>query len=133
MKKDIQIPEVSDVFMAVVKEYNPEFQCNDWNVYIINNKLVDLEMIMIISKGYDDENGLETSTMRHKVEKLQAKSFAKVELLMGDVLKISNSFNVSFFEGSQLYDKKYVFDKGALKESSLRTIPLLKKRGILVK
>ena len=38
MKKDFQIPEVDNVFMAVVKEYNEEFQCEDWNAYIINNK-----------------------------------------------------------------------------------------------
>jgi len=41
MKKDIQIPEVSDVFMAVVKEYNDIYKTDDWNVYIINNKPIE--------------------------------------------------------------------------------------------
>ena len=29
MKEDIKIPEVTNVLMAVVKEYNEEFQCED--------------------------------------------------------------------------------------------------------
>jgi len=133
MKKDIQIPEVTNVFMAIVKEYNNEFQCEDWNAYIINNKEVDLEMVLIVSKGYDEDKLIETSLMRHKIEKLPANSFAKVELLQGEVLKLSNFFNVTFFDGSKMFDKKYLFKKGTIKESSLRTIPILNKRGILVK
>lgn len=133
MKKDIQVPEVSDVFMAVVNEYNKEFQCDDWNAYIINNKEVDLEMVLIVSKGYDEDKIIETSLMRHKIEKLPAKTYAKVELLQEDVLKLSNFFNVTFFEGNSMFDKKYLFEKGTIKEGALRMIPILNKRGILSK
>jgi len=132
MEKDIKIPEVKDVFVAIVKEYNETFQCDDWNAYIINNKEVPIEMVLIVSKGYDEDKLLETSVMRKKIEKLPSKSFAKIELLQGDVLQLSNFFNVTYFEGSQLFDKKYLFKKGSLKEGALRNIPLLKKRGILV-
>lgn len=133
MKKDIKIPEVSDVFMAIVNEYNEEFQCDDWNAYIINNGKTDLEMVLIVSKGYDEDKLIETAVLRHKIEKLPANSFAKVELLQEDVLKLSNFFNVTFFEGSKMFDKKYLFEKGTIKEGSLRMIPMLNKRGILVK
>ena len=133
MKKDIQIPEVTEVFMAIVKEYNDIFQCEDWNAYIINNKDVDLDIVLVVSKGYDEENLTETSLMRHKIEKLPAKSFAKVELMQEEVLKLSNFFNVTFFEENAMFDKKYLFKKGSIKESALRMIPLLNKKGILVK
>ncbi|SNR40665.1 hypothetical protein SAMN06265371_102360 [Lutibacter agarilyticus] len=133
MKKDIELPEVSNVFMAVVKEYNNEFKCDDWNAYIINNKTVDLEMVLIVSKGYDEDKLLETAVLRHKIEKLPAQSYAKVELLQEDVLKLANFFNVTFFEGSKMYDKKYLFEKGIIKEGNLRNVPLLNKRGILIK
>lgn len=133
MKKDIEIPEVSDVFMAVVYEYNEEFQCDDWNAYIINNKNVDLDMVLIVSKGYDEDKLIETAVLRHKIEKLPANSFAKVELLQEDVLKLTNFFNVTFFEGSSMFEKKYLFEKGTIKEGNLRVIPMLNKRGILVK
>ena len=133
MKKDIELPEVSNVFMAIVKEYNDEFQCEDWNAYIINNKEVDLEMVLIVSKGYDEDKLLETAVLRHKIEKLPAQSFAKVELLQDDVLKLSNFFNVTFFEGSKMFDKKYLFEKGTIKEGNSRNVPMLNKRGILIK
>lgn len=133
MKKDIQIPEVTDVFMAIAKEYNEDFQCEDWNAYLVNNKEVDLEMVLIVSKGYDEDRLTETSLLRHKIEKLPAKSFAKVELLQEAVLKLSNFFNVTFFEGNAMFEKKYLFEKGTIKEGALRMIPLLKKKGILVK
>ncbi|WP_372767773.1 hypothetical protein [Lutibacter sp.] len=133
MKKDIQIPEVTDVFMAIVKEYNEVFQCEDWNAYIINNKDTVLEMVLIVSKGYDEDQLKETSLLRHKIEKLPAKSFAKVELLEESVLKLSNFFNVTFFEGNAMFEKKYLFNKGTIKEGALRMIPLLNKKGILVK
>jgi hypothetical protein len=133
MKKDIELPEVSNVFMAVVREYNNEFKCDDWNAYIINNKNVDLEMVLIVSKGYDEDKLLETAVLRHKIEKLPAQSYAKVELLQEDVLKLANFFNVTFFEGSKMFDKKYLFEKGIIKEGNLRNVPLLNKRGILIK
>jgi len=71
--------------------------------------------------------------MRHKIEKLPANSFAKVELLQGEVINLSNFFNVTFFEGSQMFEKKYLFEKGTIKEGALRMLPLLNKRGILIK
>jgi hypothetical protein len=131
MKKDIKIPEVNDVYIAIVKEYNEEFKCDDWNAYIINNKNVAIEMVIIVSKGYDEDTLKETAILRHKIEKLPSKYFAKIELVQEEVLKLVNFFNVTFFEGSQLFDKKYVFEKGTIKEGNLRMIPMLKKRGIL--
>ncbi len=133
MKKDIQIPEVSNVFMAIVKEYNEEFQCDDWNAYIINNKITDIDTVLIVSKGYDEDKLIETAVLRHKIDKLPANSFAKVELLQPEVLQLTNFFNVTYFENSQMFDKKFVFEKGRIKESSLRTISYLKKKGVLVK
>lgn len=133
MKKDIQIPEVSNVFMAIVKEYNEEFQCDDWNAYIINNKITDIDTVLIVSKGYDEDKLIETAVLRHKIDKLPANSFAKVELLQPEVLQLTNFFNVTYFENSQMFDKKFVFEKGSIKESSLRTISYLKKKGVLVK
>jgi len=133
MKKDIEIPVVKDVFMAVVKEFNDEFKCDDWNAYIINNKETNIEMVLIVSKGYDEDKLLETAVLRHKIDKLPAKSFAKVELLQNEVLKLTNFFNVTFFEGNSMFDKKFEFKKGSIKDGTLRKLPLLNKKGILIK
>tara|TARA_B100000809_G_scaffold77865_2_gene75742 strand:+ start:46580 stop:46981 length:402 start_codon:yes stop_codon:yes gene_type:complete len=133
MKKDILIPEVSDVFMAIVKEYNEDFDCEDWNAYIINNKEVDLEMFLIVSKGDEETTKLKTSILRKKIDRLPAKSFAKVEYINPAVLRLNNIFDVTFFEGNKMFDKTYTFKKDSVKDGTLRMIPLLKKEGVLIK
>ena len=129
MKKDIQIPEVTNVEVAIVYEYNAIYKTDDWNVYIINNKSVDLEMVVIVSQGFSDTKT--TSLLRKKLDKLPAKSFAKIELIQPELFKLNNRFQVTFFEGNTLYDKTFTFKASSIKEGTLRMIPELQKRGIL--
>ena len=131
MKKDIQIPEVSGVEIAVVYEYNALYKTDDWNIYIINNKNVDLEMIVIVSQGFSETKT--TSLLRKKLETLPANSFAKIEFVQPELFVLNNRFQVSFFENNQLKDKTFLFKQNTIKEGSLRMIPEIKKRGILAK
>ena len=129
MKKDIHIPEVKDVYIAVVHEYNDTYKVYDWNAYIINDKSVDLEMVIIVTKGYSEDK--KTATFRKKIEVLPAKSFAKIEMLLEDVLSINNLFNVSFFEGNQLFEKSFEFRKNSINEKKFQQIPLINLKGVL--
>ena len=129
MRKDIQIPEVTDVEIAVVYEYNDVYKTDDWNIYIINKKDIDLEHILIVSQGFNDTKT--TSLLRKKLDKLPANSFAKVEFIQPELFKLHNRFHVTFFEGNTLQEKTFVFEKDTVKEGALRMIPELKKRGIL--
>jgi|TARA_B100000768_G_C11259857_1_gene368256 hypothetical protein len=129
VKKDIQIPEVTGLEVAVVYEYNDIYKTDDWNVYIINKKDIDLEMVVIVTQGFSETKT--TSLMRKKLEILPANSFAKVEFIQPELFKLHNRFQVSFFEGNTLFDKTFLFEKNTIKESSLNLIPQLKKRGIL--
>jgi len=131
LKKDIQIPEVSGVEIAVVYEYNTLYKTDDWNIYIINNKNVDLEMIVIVSQGFSETKT--TSLLRKKLETLPANSFAKVEYIQPELFVLNNRFQVSFFENNQLKDKTFLFEKNSIKEGGLRMISEIKKRGILAK
>ena len=131
MKKDIDIPQVKDVFVAVVNEYNDIYKTNDWNAYIINNKDVELEMVLIVSTGFTKDK--ETSLMRHKLEKLPKKSYAKIELMLEDVLTLNNEFKVTFFEDNKMFDKTYLFRKKTINENALQPIPLMEVKGFLVK
>ena len=131
MKKDIQIPEVTGLEMAVVYEYNDIYKTDDWNVYIINNKAVDLEMLVIVSQGFSDTKT--TSLLRKKLEKLPANSFAKIELIQPELFKLNNRFQVTFFERNTLYEKTIIFEANTINEGALRMIPELNKRGILAK
>ena len=129
MKKDIQIPEVTNVEMAVVYEYNDLYKTDDWNVYIINNKNVAIEMVVIVTQGFSDTKI--TSLFRKKIDVLPANSFAKIELIQPELFKLNNRFQVTFFEENTLFEKTFIFKENTIKEGALRTIPELKKRGIL--
>ena len=129
MKKDILIPEVKNVHVAVVRAYNNDCRVFDWNAYIINDKPVALEMVIIVTKGYSEDK--KTATFRKKIESLPAKSYAKIEMLLEDVLAINNLFNVSFFDGNQLFEKSFEFRKNTINEKALQEIPLMNLKGVL--
>lgn len=131
MKKDIQIPEVTDVEIAVAYEYNDIYNTNDWNVYIINNKNIDLEMVVIVSQGFSEKKT--TSLMRKKLDILPANSYAKIEFMQPELFALNNRFQVTFFADNKLFDKTFLFEQNTVKEGALRMIPELKKRGILAK
>ena len=131
MKKDIHIPEVEGVYIAVVNEYNAIYKTQDWNAYIINNKDVDLEMILIVTSGYSEDKT--TSIFRKKLEKLPKKSYAKIELMQEDLFALNNTFKVSFFEGNTMFDKTYLFRKNTINLKALQSLPLMDVKGVLVK
>ena len=131
MKKDIQIPKVEDVYIAVVNEYNDIYKTQDWNAYIINDKQVDLEMVLIVSSGYSEKKI--TSTFRKQLDVLPKKSYAKIELMQEELFALNNSFKVSFFEGNAMFDKTYLFRENTINLKALQPIPLMEARGVLVK
>lgn len=131
MKKDIQIPEVKDVFVAVVQEKHLEYNTLDWNAYIINNSDIDLDTVLIVSQGKSDSKI--TPPMRHTIAKLPARSFAKIEYLQDKVLELNNYFKVTFFEGNTMFDKTYIFRKNTINTKALQTLPLMPLKGVLVK
>ena len=131
MRKDIEIPEVKDIHVAAVKVYNEEFKVKEWNVYLINDSDEDIEMVLIVSKGHDKKR--ETSLMRHKIEKLPSKNFAKIEFLQEEVLSLNNDFKISYFKDNIMYDKKFSFSKNSIRENAVEAIPVIPEKGILAK
>jgi len=131
LKKDIQILEVTGLEMAMVYEYNDVYKTDDWNVYLINNKKVPLEMLVIVSQGFSATKT--TSLLRKKLAVLPANSFAKIEYIQPELFKLNNRFQVTFFEGNTLYEKTFLFKENTVKESALRAIDEIKKRGVLAK
>jgi len=131
VKKDIKVPEVKGVYIAVVHEYNDIYKTEDWNAYIINDKLIDLDMVLIVSEGYSETK--KTATFRKRLDKLPAKSYAKIELLQEDLFALNNTFKVSFFEGNTMLDKTYLFRKNTINVKALQPIPLMDVKGVLVK
>ncbi|MDD7884759.1 hypothetical protein [Flavivirga sp. 57AJ16] len=131
MKKDIEIPKVKDVYVAVVNEYNDIYKTQDWNAYIINDKDVDLDMVLIVTSGYSKDK--QTSVFRKKLDKLPKKSYAKIELMQEALFALNNTFKVTFFEGNTMFDKTYLFRKNTINLKALQTVPLMDAMGVLVK
>ncbi len=131
MKKDIQIPKVEGVYVAVVNEFNEIYKTHDWNAYIINDKDVDLEVVLIVTSGYS-ENKM-TSIFRKKLDILPKKSYAKIEMMQEDLFALNNEFKVTFFEGNAMFEKNYLFRKNTINENALQTIPLMQAKGVLVR
>lgn len=129
MKKDIDIPEVKDVHVVAVLEKHKEYHTMDWNAYIVNNKNVPIDTVLIVSQGFSKNKT--TSVMRHRLKVLPAKSFAKIEFLEPKLLLVDNRFSISFFEGGTLYQKDFTFKKGRIQEEKLTEIPLMKEKGVL--
>lgn len=131
MKKDIEIPEVKGVYIAAVREFNEEFRAHEWNAYIINEREESLETVLIVTRGFEGEK--QTSTMRHRLEKLPPKSFAKVEFLQDEVLALNNEFWVTFFADGKMYEKKFLFRKNSINTNAMQELPVMPKKGVLVK
>ena len=131
MKKDIPIPEVENVYVAIVNEFNEVYKTQDWNAYIINDKDVDLDVVLIVINGFSEDKI--TSTFRKKLDKLPKKSYAKIELMQEDLFALNNQFKVTYFEGNRMFDKTYTFRKNTINLKALQSIPLMRAKGVLVK
>lgn len=131
MKKDIEIPIVKDVYVAIVREWNKEFLNKDWNAYIINNRPTPIEMVLIVSKGFDSD--VKTSTLRYAFGNIPAKGFEKIEMVQEEVLRLTNEFFVTYYADNKLYEKRFLFEKNSVSEQNTVHIPILEMDGVLVK
>ena len=131
MKKDIEIPIAKDVHVAIVHEWNEEFLSKEWNTYVLNNRTTQIDMVLIVSKGYDEER--KTSTMRHAIGVVEAKSYAKIEMLQEELFALNNEFFVTYYADNKIYEKRFLFEKNSINENVLSNIPLIEKEGIFAK
>ncbi len=132
MKKDIEIPEVKNVTIAVVREKNLLNQ-EEWRVHLINNNPFPLENTLVASKGYGEKEGEQqrTSTLRHFLETVPPNSSALVEPIDSNLFHLNNEYWVSYYVGKQIYDRKYVFVPDTICEANLTFIKELEMEGVL--
>jgi hypothetical protein len=131
MKKDIEIPVVKDVHIAVVKEWAADFSSQDWIVYLINDGKSPLESAMIMSRG-KHKDGRKTATFRHAFKVVAAKSFLKVELIMEDVFPFENEFILTYFQDGKLYDKVFKAPPHSISEHKITDLPVMDVKGVLL-
>lgn len=134
MQKDINLPIVEDIAIAIVKEENESGNVQ-WNVYLLNLKEAPIEGVLVSSRGYGVKNGerVQTSTLRHFLDVVAARTYVKIEPIMEDLFALGNEFWVSFYQNREMYDKKYVFVAETIKEENFTLVPLINKRGVMIK
>lgn len=132
MKKDIAIPTVKGVFVAVVRKMNEMHQA-EWYVYLINDNDFTLENLLVSSRGYGEIGGetRQTSTLRQVFGNVGPKSQIVIEPIQPEVFPLNNEFWVSYYVGETIYDKRYTFVPESIIEDNLIKIEQLNLMGIL--
>ena len=135
MKSDITIPEVENVFLAAVQEWSDDFMEKVWYVYLVNDSDYDLDSVMVVSKAFGTIDGemKKTSLLRHAFIKVPAVSVVKVEMIENSVLRLNNQFMVTYFIGSTLYDKKFIFRAQTITPDYVEEVPILFVDGVIVR
>lgn len=132
MKKDIEMPEVKNVTLAVVREKNILNQ-NEWRVFIINKNTYPLENTLVASQGYGEKESepQRTSTLRHFLDTVPAEGFAMVEPIDSALFHLNNEYWVSYYVGTQIFDRRFVFVPDSICEANLTFIKELTMEGVL--
>ncbi|MEL6926570.1 MAG: hypothetical protein AAFO94_21190 [Bacteroidota bacterium] len=137
MKKDIPVHKVEDLAIAIVpreQKDEPE-EVELWDTYLLNLKNEPIHSVLINSRGYGERNGeqLKTTVLRHFFEQVDGRQLVQIEPIQTHVFDLTNEYWVSFRYNGYMYDKKYIFVKGAIQEFNFTKVPLLNKRGVMIK
>jgi len=135
MKKDINIPEVENVFLAAVQEWSDDYMEKVWYAYLVNDSDFQIDSVMVVSKAFGTIDGemKKTSLLRHAFMEVPAVSVVKIEMIEKSVLALNNEFMVTYFIGNTLYDKKFVFKANSINTESTEEVPILFVEGVMVK
>lgn len=132
MIRDITIPEVKNVTLAVARKVTPG-EHPEWKVYLINNNDFPIENTLVASKGYGEKDGepQQTSILRHYLETILPKSATLIEPIDPAVFHLNNEYWVSYYIGPQIFDKRFVFVPDSIREENISFIKELEMEGVL--
>jgi len=132
MIKDIAIPEVKNVTLAVARKKTID-ENDEWFVYLINNNDHAIENTLVASKGYGEKDGEQqkTSTLRHFLETVDAHSATLVEPIDPAVFHLANEYWVSYYIDKQIFDKRFVFMPESIREENLSFVKELDMEAVL--
>jgi hypothetical protein len=135
MKSDITIPKVENVFLAAVQEWSDDFMEKVWYVYLVNDSDYDLDSVMVVSKAFGTLDGemKKTSLLRHAFMQVPSVSVVKIEMVEKSVLRLNNEFMVTYFIGSTLYDKKFIFKAQSITPDYVEEVPILFVDGVIIR
>ena len=132
MIKDIKIPEVKNVTLAVARKKTIG-ESDEWFVYLINNNDHAIDNTLVASKGYGEKDGEQqkTSVLRHFLETVNPHSVALVEPIDPTVFHLANEYWVSYYIDKQIFDKRFVFVPDSICEQNLSFVKELDMEAVL--
>ena len=147
MKKDIPQPKVTHLAVAVLPPPPPKDADGQplpappvedialWDCFILNLREAPITNALISSRGYGEIDGKKksTTTLRHFIEALPPETAFKIEPIQTALFALTNEYWVSFNYGDHMYDKKYVFVKGSIVESNFTKVPIVERKGVMIR
>jgi hypothetical protein len=132
MMKDIEIPEVKNVTLAIARE-KAMGESAEWKVYLINKNDHPIDNTLVASKGYGEKDGekQQTSILRHFLQTVPPNSAALIEPIDSAVFHLNNEYWVSYYIDKQIFDKRFVFVPDSIKEENLTFIKEIEMDGVL--
>jgi hypothetical protein len=134
MIKDLPENIVEDIAIAVALE-KESAESKLWYVYLINLKNVAIENVLITSKGYGDRNGekVKTSTLRHMFPLVKSEASVLVEPIDEQTFGLTNEYWLSYYIGTHIYDKKFIFLPESIVEMNFIKLPVINKVGVMIR
>jgi hypothetical protein len=135
MREELKGPTVESVSIALV-EIPLENNEKEYIVYLLNLRDDIMEGIIVASTGFgvNPKTGEEvkTSTLRRGIELMLPNEAARIEPIMPDLFDLTNEYWVSFWVNDVMYDKRFQFIPGSIKQEEFKLIELLGNKGILL-
>lgn len=136
MKEHISFDPVEGVSVAVVPEpaAATEEGKEGWQVYLINHNTFPLRNVIVSSNGYGiqpDGETVRTSTLRHVFAEVEPRTAVPVEPIDPALFHLNNQYWVSYYRGTQIFDKKFIFVPDSIVPANLTSIALLGRQGVL--
>lgn len=134
MKKDIIMKKVEDVALIVAPRHDGQEE-ELWDTYLLNLKDEPLANVLISSRGYGELEGekMRTTTLRHFFEEVEAESIIQIEPIQVKLFGINNEYWISFTANGHMFDKKYVFVADSISEENLIHVPILGRKGVMIR
>jgi hypothetical protein len=135
MREELKGPTVENVSIALV-EIPLENNEKEYIVYLLNLRDDIMEGIIVASTGFgvNTKTGEEvkTSTLRRGIELMLPNEAARIEPIMPDLFDLTNEYWVSFWVNDVMYDKRFQFIPGSIKQEDFKLIELLGHKGMLL-
>lgn len=129
MKKDIRIPVSKHLQLWAVPGFHDELGENVWTLYVFNSSEMDLETVLIISRGGDKD--IRTSILRRNIPFLKARQFAKLEILTKELQGVRTELLITYFAGSSLCETTIRIEAENLQEDLTEPLPGTAWKGLV--